>query len=178
MSESDFSIDVAVIRERARAKMEDGPVTPTYGGDVQRVIEILNDVLATELVCWMRYSQNAIACTGIDRAQVAAEFHEHAKEERDHAMRAAERISQLGGDPDFNPETLARRSHTTYATFDDNDLKKMLKENLFAERIVIQSYQDIIRWLGAADPTTRRIMEDILAEEEDHADDLTDLLGV
>ncbi|MFC4908316.1 ferritin-like domain-containing protein [Actinomadura gamaensis] len=178
MLESDFSIDVAAIRERARAKMEEGPVTPTYGSDVTKVIAVLNDVLATEIVCWMRYTQNAIACTGIDSAQVADEFHEHAKEERQHALQAANRISQLGGDPDFNPETLTKRSHTPYATFDDNDLTKMLKENLYAERIVIQSYQEIIRWLGEADPTTRRVMEDILAEEEDHADDLTDLLGV
>ncbi|MFI0481395.1 bacterioferritin [Actinomadura sp. 9N215] len=178
MSDGSFSIDVAAIRERARARMDEGPVTSTYGRDVDKVIAVLNDVLATEIVCWMRYSQNAIACSGIDSAQVADEFHEHAKEERHHAMRAAERISQLGGDPDFDPETLARRSHTPYTTFADNDLTAMLKENLYAERIVIQSYQDIIRWLGDADPTTRRLMESILAEEEDHADDLTDLLGI
>ncbi|GAA1821146.1 ferritin-like domain-containing protein [Actinomadura chokoriensis] len=177
MADNSFSIDVAAIRERARAKMADGPVTENYGRSPEEVIGVLNDVLATEIVCWMRYAQHAISATGIDRAQVAAEFNEHAEEERDHAMRAAERISQLGGDPDFDPKTLAERSHTTYATFDDSDLKGMLKENLVAERIVIESYQEIIRWLGDGDVTTRRIMEDILAEEEEHADDLMDLLG-
>ncbi len=177
MADNSFSIDVAAIRERARAKMADGPVTENYGRSPEEVIGVLNDVLATEIVCWMRYAQHAISATGIDRAQVAAEFNEHAEEERDHAMRAAERISQLGGDPDFDPKTLAERSHTTYATFDDNDLKGMLKENLVAERIVIESYQEIIRWLGDGDVTTRRIMEDILAEEEEHADDPMDLPG-
>ncbi|MBD2894469.1 DUF892 family protein [Spirillospora sp. NPDC000708] len=177
MTESSFSIDVARIRERARQKMADGPVTTGYKRSPDEVIGVLNDVLATEIVCWMRYSRHAISATGIDRAQVAAEFTEHADEERDHAMRAAERISQLGGDPDFNPETLAKRSHTTYETFDDGDLKGMLEENLVAERIVIESYQEIIRWLGDGDVTTRRLMEDILAEEEEHADDIMDLLG-
>ncbi|KAB2369556.1 ferritin-like domain-containing protein [Actinomadura montaniterrae] len=177
MADNSFSIDVAQIRERARQKMTDGPVTSGYKRSPDEVIGVLNDVLATEIVCWMRYSQHAISATGIDRAQVAAEFTEHADEERDHAMRAAERISQLGGDPDFNPETLATRAHTTYETFDDNDLKGMLQENLVAERIVIESYQEIIRWLGDGDVTTRRLMEDILAEEEDHADDIMDLLG-
>jgi bacterioferritin len=177
MADNSFSIDVAAIRERARKKMTDGPVTAAYKRSPDEVIGVLNDVVATEIVCWMRYSQHAISATGIDRAQVASEFHEHAAEERDHAMRAAERISQLGGDPDFDPETLARRSHTPYATFDDGDLKGMLQENLVAERIVIESYQEIIRWLGDGDVTTRRLMEDILAEEEDHADDIMDLLG-
>ncbi|TDB85913.1 ferritin-like domain-containing protein [Actinomadura sp. KC216] len=178
MSESSFSIDVEAIRERARSKMDDGPVTSSYGRDVEKVIGVLNDVLATEIVCWMRYTQNAIACSGIDSAQVAEGFHEHGKEERQHAMQVAERVSQLGGQPDFDPETLVRRSHTPYSTYADTDLTAMLKENLYAERIVIQSYQDIIRWLGNADPTSRRLMEKILAEEEDHADDLTDLLGI
>jgi bacterioferritin len=141
------------------------------------VISILNDVLATEIVCWMRYSQHALAATGINRAQVADEFTEHADQERDHAMRAAERISQLGGDPDFDPATIAERAHTTYETFAGNDLEGMLKDNLVAERIVIESYQEIIRWLGEGDVTTRRLMEDILAEEEEHADDILDLLG-
>ncbi|TDC82669.1 DUF892 family protein [Actinomadura sp. 7K507] len=177
MADNSFSIDVAAIRDRARRKMTDGPVTEGYGRSAGEVIGVLNDVLATEIVCWMRYARHAISATGIDRAQVAAEFSEHADEERDHAMRAAERISQLGGDPDFDPKTLAERSHTTYETFDDGDLKGMLEENLVAERIVIESYQEIIRWLGDGDVTTRRIMEDILAEEEEHADDLMDLLG-
>jgi bacterioferritin len=172
-----FSIDVSAIRDRARQKMTEGPVTTSYGRDSGEVISILNDVLATEIVCWMRYSRHAISATGIDRAQVSAEFAEHAEEERGHAMRVAERISQLGGDPDFDPATLTRRAHTTYETFADEDLEGMLKENLVAERIVIESYQEIIRWLGDGDVTTRRLMEDILEEEEEHADDILDLLG-
>jgi bacterioferritin len=172
-----FSVDVTAIRERARQKMAEGPVTESYGRDPKKVISILNDVLATEIVCWMRYSQHALAATGINRAQVADEFTEHADQERDHAMRAAERISQLGGDPDFDPATIAERAHTTYETFAGNDLEGMLKDNLVAERIVIESYQEIIRWLGEGDVTTRRLMEDILAEEEEHADDILDLLG-
>jgi bacterioferritin len=172
-----FSVDVAAIRDRARQKMTEGPVTESYGRDPGEVVSVLNDVLATEIVCWMRYSRHAISATGINRAQVAAEFTEHADQEREHAMRAAERISQLGGDPDFDPVTLAERSHTTYETFADDDLEGMLKENLVAERIVIESYQEIIRWLGDGDVTTRRLMEQILAEEEEHADDLMDLLG-
>jgi bacterioferritin len=177
MSSGSFSIDVTAIRERARQKMAAGPVTESYGRDADEVVGVLNDVLATEIVCWMRYSRHAISASGIDRAQVAAEFTEHADQEREHAMRAAERISQLGGDPDFDPATLAERSHTTYETFDDEDLEGMLKENLVAERIVIESYQEIIRWLGDGDVTTRRLMEQILADEEEHADDILDLLG-
>jgi bacterioferritin len=177
MPDNSFSIDVAAIRDRARQKMAQGPVTESYGRSPEAVIGVLNDVLATEIVCWMRYTRHAISATGINRAQVTAEFSEHAEEERDHAMRAAERISQLGGEPDFDPATIAERAHTTYETFADDDLKGMLEENLVAERIVIESYQEIIRWLGDGDVTTRRLMEKILAEEEEHADDLIDLLG-
>lgn len=172
-----FSADVTAIRERARQKMEQGPVTSAYGKDPKEVIGVLNEVLATEIVCWMRYSRHAISAAGINRAQVSDEFTEHAENEREHAMRVAERISQLGGDPDFDPATIAARAHTTYETFADDDLTGMLKENLAAERIVIITYQEIIRWLGADDPTTRRLIEDILAEEEEHADDIIDLLG-
>lgn len=175
--DNQFAIDVTRIRDDARAKMEAGPVTGTYGADTTRLIEILNDVVATEIVCFLRYSQHAIAATGIDRAQVAAEFKEHARQEMDHGLRAAERISQLGGSPDFDPASLVARAHTEYVTTEENDLKRMLKENLIAERIVISSYQEIIRWIGDSDPTTRRLMESILAEEEEHADDLNDLLG-
>ena len=138
MPADSFSADIAAIRDRARQKMEDGPVTDSYGKDPKEVISILNEVLATEIVCWMRYSRHAISATGIDRGQVAGEFTEHA----------------------------------------DDDLEGMLRENLTAERIVITTYQEIIRWLGADDPTTRRLMEDILAEEEEHADDIVDLLGI
>ncbi|GIH14473.1 ferritin-like domain-containing protein [Rugosimonospora africana] len=173
-----FELDVTKIRENARRQMEDGPVTPAYGGDPNPVIGILNDVLATEIVCYLRYSQNAITAAGIDRAQVAAEFQEHAAEELKHGLSAAERINQLGGVPDFDPATLARRAHTEYSAPESTDLNAMLRENLVAERIVIASYQEIVRWIGDADPTTRRLMEHILEEEEDHADDLVDLLGI
>jgi bacterioferritin len=171
-----FALDISRIREQARANMAAGPVTAEYGGDVAAVIDVLNQVVATEIVCYLRYTQHASAATGIDRAQVSAEFAEHAAAERGHAEQAAERISQLGGQPDFSPESL-KRSHTDYTTFDPNDLKGMLQENLVAERIVISAYQEIIRWLDDTDPTTRRMLEIILAEEEEHADDLLDLLG-
>jgi bacterioferritin len=173
-----FALDVTKIRNDARRQMEEGPVTATYGGDINPVLTILNQVVATEIVCYLRYTQNAIAAIGIDRAQVAAEFQEHAAEELQHGLRAAERINQLGGTPDFDPATLAQRSHTEYSAPESADLDTMLRENLVAERIVISSYQEIIRWIGDSDPTTRRLMEDILEEEEEHANDLTDLLGV
>ncbi len=177
MPDTSFSADVSAIRERARQKMDSGPVTESYGTDPDKVVAVLNDVLATEIVCWMRYSRHAISATGINRAQVSDEFTEHAEEEREHAMRVAERISQLQGDPDFDPATLTTRSHTPYTTFEDGDLTGMLRENLAAERIVIATYREIIRWIGDSDPTTRRLIEDILAEEEEHADDILDLLG-
>ncbi|MFH8371215.1 ferritin-like domain-containing protein [Streptomyces sp. NPDC018031] len=174
----DFVLDVSRIRAEARQRMETGPVTDTYGLDKDRVIGILNDVIATEVVCWLRYTRHAISATGIDRAQVSAEFTEHAAAEMRHAVRAAERVSQLGGDPDFDPATLTQRAHTDYTTPPDADLKAMLENNLLAERIVISTYQEIVRWLGDDDPTTRRLLESILEEEEEHADDLVDLLGV
>ena len=177
MPAGSFTADITAIRERARQKMEQGPVTSSYGKDPKEVIAILNEVLATEIVCWMRYTRHAISATGLSRAQVSAEFSEHAESERGHAMRAAERISQLGGEPDFDPATVAQRAHTTYETYPDEDLDGMLRDNLTAERIVIITYQEIIRWLGNDDPTTRRLLEDILADEEGHADDLIDLLG-
>ncbi|MEV6206234.1 ferritin-like domain-containing protein [Kitasatospora sp. NPDC051914] len=174
----DFVIDVTRIRDEARQKMADGPITSTYGLDADKVIAVLNDVVATEVVCWLRYTRHAISATGIDRAQVAAEFTEHAAAEMQHALRAAARISQLGGEPDFDPATLAGRAHTDYTTPERRDLKAMLEHNLLAERIVISTYQEIARWLGDHDPTTRRLIESILEEEEEHADDLTDLLAV
>jgi bacterioferritin len=124
-----FEIDVSSIRDDARAKMAQGPVTEGYQADRQRVIEVLNDVVATEVVCFLRYSQHAIAATGIDRTQVAAEFREHARQEMDHGLRAAERVSQLGGKPDFDPTTLAARSHTGYVETAADDLRRMLQEN-------------------------------------------------
>jgi bacterioferritin len=172
-----FTADISAIRERARQKMEEGPVTGSYGKDPKEVVAVLNEVVATEVVCWMRYTRHAISAAGINRAQVAGEFSEHAESERGHAVRAAERISQLGGEPDFDPATIAARAHTTYETYPDGDLEGMLRDNLTAERIVITTYQEIIRWIGDGDPTTRRLLEGILADEEEHADDLVDLLG-
>ena len=172
-----FALDVTKIRDDARAKMSEGAVTKGNTGDTTAIIDVLNDVVATEVVCYLRYSQHAIVASGVDRAQVAAEFTEHAAEELQHGLRAAERISQLGGTPDFNPATLAERSHTEYVQTEETDLTKMLEENLVAERIVITSYQEIARWIGDSDPTTRRLMEQILEEEEENADDLNDLLG-
>jgi bacterioferritin len=177
MTAGSFSADITAIRDRARQKMDQGPVTGSYGKNPEDVISVLNEVVATEVVCWMRYTRHAISATGINRAQVAGEFTEHAESERNHAMRAAERISQLGGEPDFDPATIAARAHTTYETFADDDLEGMLRDNLAAERIVITTYLEIVRWLGDDDPTTRRLIEDILAEEEEHADDIIDLLG-
>lgn len=171
-----FALDIDKIRTDARDSWDQGPVTGRYGRDVTAVVAMLNQVVATEIVCWLRYTQHAIVATGIDRAQVAAEFAEHAAEERDHMQRAAERISQLGGQPDLSPKALGS-SHTDYVIADEGDLKKMLEENLVAERIVISSYQEMVRWLGDGDPTTRRLMESILEQEEEHADDLLDLLG-
>jgi bacterioferritin len=173
-----FEIDVKKIRDDARAQMDKGPVTQSYKADRERLIEVLNQVVATEIVCYLRYSQHAIAASGIDRAQVAAEFTEHAQQELQHGLWAAERVSQLGGRPDFDPATLHERSHTEYVTTAETDLKRMLQENLIAERIVITTYQEMIRWIGESDPTSRRMLEKILEEEEQHADDLGDLLGL
>ena len=173
----EFTLDVTKIREQARKKMEEGAVTSAYGLDADRMIEVLNEVVATEVVCWMRYTRHAISATGINRAQVSAEFTEHATVEMQHAMMAAERISQLGGEPDFDPATVAKRAHTDYTTPDSADLEQMLHDNLLAERIVIEVYQEIIRWIGDADPTTRRMLEQILEDEEEHADDILDLMG-
>ncbi|OQQ27428.1 bacterioferritin [Prescottella equi] len=177
MTTNSFALDETAIRDDARRQMEQGALTSGNTAEVERVIDVLNQVVATEMVCVMRYTQNAIAASGIDRAQVAAEFTEHANEEMQHGLRAAERVSQLGGKPDFDPATLVQRAHTQYAAPEDTDIRTMLEENLVAERIVITTYQEMVRWIGNSDPTTRRLIEDILAEEEDHADDLNDLLG-
>ncbi|NEX93274.1 ferritin-like domain-containing protein [Caulobacter sp. 17J65-9] len=171
-----FLTDVRTLRDRARRHVETGPVTDTYGADAARTIEILQSVLATELVCVMRYTQHAIVATGLASESVSAEFAEHAKEEQDHAMWVAERINQLGGDPDFNPATLTARSATEYET--GEELVTLIEENLVAERIVIDHYRELIRYFGDADPTTRVLMERILAVEEDHASDMVDLLAI
>lgn len=171
---AEFLTDVRVLRERARQEIEKGPLTPAYGADVNRVIKVLNEALATEIVCVLRYRQHHYDAKGINAEPVAAEFMEHAREEQEHADRLAERISQLGGSPDLNPDTLTSRAHSEYRTA--ADLIEMIKENLVAERVAITSYTEIIKWLGDSDVTTRRIFEDILAVEEEHADDMIGLL--
>jgi bacterioferritin len=171
-----FLSDVKTLRERARRQMTMGAVTETYRGDVERTVEILQSVLATELVCVMRYTQHSIIATGLASQSVAAEFAEHAKEEQEHAMSVAERINQLGADPDFNPATLTARSATEYQTGDE--LRVLIIENLVAERIVIDHYRELIRFFGDDDPATRTMLETILAVEEEHASDMVDLLAV
>jgi len=171
---SDFMTDIETLRRNARANIEKGPVTESYAADLPRVLDVLQQALATELVCVLRYRQHYHAATGMNSEPVAAEFLEHAQEEQDHADRIAERMGQLGGTPDFNPDTLTAKAHSEYRTADD--LIDMVKEDLVAERIAIASYTEIINWLGDKDPTTRRLLEGILAVEEEHADDLLTLM--
>ncbi len=172
----EFAIDVTRIRDEVRQHLKQGPVTPTNTTDVDQVITVLNQVLASEMVCYLRYMQNAIVCEGIDREQVANMFQDHAAEELGHFRRVSDRINQLGGSPDMNPATMKERAHTQYSAPDDEtDLQGMIRENLIGERIVIEAYTEIIRWLGEADITSRRLIEHILKEEEDHADELNDL---
>jgi bacterioferritin len=172
---SDFLTDIEEIRRRAREGIEQGPITEAYGADRERVIEVLNTVLATELVCVLRYKRHYYTATGIDAAAAAAEFLQHATEEQGHADQVALRITQLQGSPNFDPAGLAERSHAEYDASDA--LADMIREDLVAERIAIQSYQEIARWLGDKDPTTRNLIESILAVEEEHADDLLNLLA-
>ena len=166
--------DIQEIRNRARQKIEDGPLTQDYGLDKNRAVSILNEALATEIVCVLRYRFHYYMASGIHSTAVAAEFAEHAREEQEHAEQIAERIKQLGGKPDMNPATLLQRSHSEYK--EGTSLIDMIKEDLVAERIAIESYREMIQFFGDKDPTSRRIMEEILAKEEEHADDLADLL--
>jgi bacterioferritin len=175
VSHGDFLTDVKELRRRARQHIEDGAVTAGYGADREQVIAVLNAALATEIVCVLRYKRHYFMATGIHANAVAQEFLEHAAEEQGHADRIAGRITQLGGEPDFNPEGLATRSHSQYVEGDS--LVDMIKEDLVAERIAIESYGEIVRFLGERDVTTRRMMEEILQNEEEHADDLRDLLA-
>jgi bacterioferritin len=169
-----FLTDVQTLRSRARKHIEEGSVTPNYEGDVKKTIEILQSVLATELVCVLRYTMHAIAATGISSEGVKAEFATHAKEEQEHAMEVAERINQLGGKPDFNPSGLASRSASEYGNA--GNLIEMIKENLIAERIAVEHYRELIRYFSDRDPTTRHMLVGILAVEEEHANDMHDLL--
>ena len=171
---SDFLTDVKTLRERARANIEKGPVTEAYGADRPRVIEVLNEALATEIVCYLRYKRHYFMAQGINAGAVAAEFLQHATEEQGHADEIALRITQLQGAPNFDPDTLTARSHAEYA--EGTTLLEMVKEDLIAERVAIESYSEIIRWLGDKDVTTRRMLEGVLAVEEEHADDLLSFL--
>ena len=150
-------------------------MTDTYNGDVKKTIEILQSVLATEIVCVLRYTMHAIAATGISSEGVKAEFAEHAKEEQEHMNQVAERINQLGGKPNFNPEGMLSRSASQYAEADE-DLVEMIRENLIAERIAVDHYRELIRYFGNDDPGTRAMLEGILTKEEEHANDMHDLL--
>src|SRR5262245_28266328 len=170
----EFISDIAEIRNRARRHTEEGAVTQGYNADRETVLKILNDALATEIVCVLRYKRHYYMASGIHAGIVAAEFLQHATEEQEHADRIAERITQLGGEPDLNPDTLTTRSHSEYVA--GEGLIQMIQEDLVAERIAIESYTEMIRYLGDDDPSTRRMLEDILAKEEDHANDLQTLL--
>jgi bacterioferritin len=172
--EQPFISDVQTLRERARASIEKGAVTPAYQGDVKQTIEILQAVLATEIVCVLRYTMNAVAATGLSSESVKEEFDEHAKEEQTHMRKVAERINQLGGMPNFSPEGLASRAASQYV--EGSNLIEMIKENLVAERIACEHYRELIRYFGEKDPTTRVMMEGILTNEEEHANDMHDLL--
>ncbi len=170
-----FASDIEAIRKHARENMSSGAITKGYKADREQVINVLNDVLATEIVCVLRYKRHYYMAEGFSSESVKAEFLEHAKEEELHADMVAERISQLGGDPDFNPATLIKRSHSEYV--EGQTLRSMVEEDLVAERIAIETYSDIVRWLGVNDPTSRRVIEQILEKEEEHAEDMLTLLG-
>lgn len=166
--------DINTLRQRARQHVEQGAVTEGYNADRETIIRLLNESLATELVCTLRYKRHYFMASGIKASVAAEEFLEHANQESEHADKLAERIVQLGGEPDFNPDNLSKNSHAQYVA--GNNLKEMVLEDLVAERIAIDSYREIIQYIGDKDPTTRRIFEDILAQEEEHADDMSDLL--
>jgi bacterioferritin len=172
---NEFMTDIQTLRARARKHIENGAVTEGYRGDRETVIRLLNEALATEIVCILRYKRHYYMATGIHAQAVAAEFLEHANEEQGHADSIAERIVQLQGAPNFSPEGLLTRSHAEYV--EGESLVDMIKEDLVAERIAIDSYTEMARYFGDNDPTTRRLMESILAMEEKHADDLANLLA-
>lgn len=174
MTDKPFLTDIKTLRERARKHLEDGAVTQGYSADRETVIKLLNEALATEIVCVLRYRRHYFMAAGINAESVAAEFLQHANDEQGHADQIAQRIVQLKGEPDFNPEGLLTRSHAEY--IEGTTLIEMIQEDLVAERIAIDSYREMIAYLGNDDPTSRRMMEDILAVEEEHADDLVSLL--
>lgn len=174
MADKPFLTDIKTLRERARKHIEQGAVTHGYHGDRETILRLLGEALATELVCVLRYKRHHYMATGLHAEGAAAEFLQHANEEQGHADELAARIVQLGGKPDFNPDTLSTRSHAEYV--EGESLRDMLKEDLIAERIAIDSYREMINYIGQDDSTTRRMLEGILAVEEEHADDLQSLL--
>jgi bacterioferritin len=169
-----FLTDISEIRRRARQHIEEGAVTDSYKGDRKTVLRVLNEALATEIVCVLRYKRHHFMAKGIHSQAVAEEFLEHAAEEQEHADMIAERITQLDGEPNFNPDGLLTRSHSEYV--EGESLIDMIREDLIAERIAIESYSEIVRYLADNDPTSRRLMEEILAKEEEHAEDMKTLL--
>ncbi|CAB3649605.1 bacterioferritin [Achromobacter xylosoxidans] len=170
-----FDMDVKAIRAKARKDIESGAITDTYRADRETVLKLLNEALATEIVCVLRYKRHYFMARGLNAEPVAAEFAEHAAQEQDHADKLAERIVQLGGEPNLSPKGILDRSHSEYV--EGNSLEEMIKENLIAERIAIDSYRQMIDYIGEQDSTTRRLLEEILAVEEEHADDLSDFLA-
>jgi bacterioferritin len=174
MAQGSFISDIKELRKRARQHIENGAVTAGYKLDRETALKLLNEALATEIVCVLRYKRHYYAATGIASEGVKSEFLEHATEEQQHADQIAERITQLGGEPNLNPEGMLSRSHSEYV--EGESLIDMIKEDLVAERIAIESYSEMIRFFGDGDPTSRRLMEEILAKEEEHANDLRDLL--
>jgi len=169
-----FVSDVQELRRRAREHIDQGAVTQNYEGNVHQTIDILQNVLATEIVCVLRYTMHAVAATGIDSESVKSEFMQHAKEEQEHMMMVAERINQLGGTPNFDPQGISSRSASEYGNA--QLLVDMIKENLIAERIAVEHYRELVRFFGEKDPTTRVMLEEILSVEEEHANDMHDLL--
>jgi bacterioferritin len=172
--EQPFLSDIQEIRRRARHHMEKGAVTEGYKGDLETSLKVLNEALATEIVCVLRYKRHQFMAYGLNATAVAEEFAEHAAEEQTHADQIAGRITQLNGEPNFNPEGLLMRSHSEYV--EGKTLVDMIKEDLVAERIAIESYSEMIRYFGHNDPTSRRLMEEILAKEEEHAEDMKTLM--
>ena len=170
-----FASDIKKIRDRARKHIDEGAITGAYKADREQVIKVLNEALATELVCVLRYKRHYFMASGLNSDAVKEEFLQHAGEEQEHADQISTRIVQLNGEPNLDPDGLTGRSHSEYA--EGTDLVSMLKEDLIAERIAIETYADIIRWLGDSDPTTRRLMESILEKEDEHAEDLASLLA-
>lgn len=172
--DSPFISDLAAIRKRAREHIENGALTDSYTANREAVVQMLNEALATEIVCVLRYKRHYFMASGLMADAIKSEFLEHANEEQEHADLIAERIVQLGGEPDFNPDILSGRSHAQYV--EGTDLRDMVKEDLVAERIAIDSYRAMINYIGDKDTTTKRILEHILAQEEEHADELSDML--